>query len=153
MQTLKSMPSHQEHLIRQERLVFNCSIGANATPANKTQSQDIPGLGIFRTQGQTAAADAVETITWTSPVDNSAGNSVFGLLLDLDLDVADKVYSVSVTEVTSLAASLAVTGPNNAAGAYLTAAGNIAIEVAATGLNLASESPTFLVVVEYREAR
>lgn len=153
MNTLKSMPSHQEHLLRQERMVFQFSITANATPALKKQSQDIPGLSILRMEGQTAAADAVETITWTAPVDNSAGNSVFGILLDLDQDIADKVYIVSVTEVTALAASLAVTGPNNVAGAYLTSAGNIAIEVAATGLNLASESPTFQVVVEYREAR
>jgi hypothetical protein len=152
MNTLKSMPSHQEHLLRQERLVMDFSIVANATPALKGQAADIPGLEVLRTQGQTAAADAVEAITWTAPVDNSAGNSVFGLLLNLDLDKADKVYSVSVTEVTALATSIAVSGPNGAA-SYLTPAGNIAIEVAGTGLNLASESPTFRVVVEYREAR
>lgn len=153
MQTLKSMPSHQEHLLRQERLAFQFSITANATPADKKQAVDIPGLCVLRMEGQTAAADAVETITWTAPVDNDTGDSVFGILLDLDLDIADKVYSVSVTEVTSLAASLSVSGPDAAPGAYLTADGNIAIEVAGTGLNLASESPTFLVVVEYREAR
>lgn len=153
MNTLKSMPSHEEHLIKQERLVANFSVVANATPASKRESVDIPGLQIPRMQGQTADADAVETITWTAPVDNSAGNSVFGLLMDLGDNKAEKVYSVSFTEVTALATSLAVTGPNNVAGAYLTAEGNIAIEVAATGLNLASESPTFLVVVEYLEAR
>lgn len=153
MQTLKSMSSHQEHLLRQERLVFQFSITANATPALKKQAVDIPGLCVLRLQGQTAAADAVETITWTAPVDNNAGSSVFGVLLDLDKDIADKVYSVSLTEVTALAASLSVTGPNAVAGAYLTTDGNIAIEVAASGLNLASESPTFQVVVEYREAR
>lgn len=150
--TLKSMPSHQEHLIKQEYLIANFSITANATPALKKESVDIPGLQVVRAQGQTAAADAVEPgIAWTSPVDNSAGNSVFGLLLNLDLNKADKVYSVSLTEVTALAASLSVTGPGAVAGAYLTAAGNIAIEVAGTGLNLASESPTFLVEVKYRE--
>lgn len=153
MNTLKSMPSHQEHLLKQERLCFQFSITANATPASKKQVSDIPGLCVLRMQGLTAAADAVETITWTTPVDNSGGNSVFGILLNLDRNLADKVYSVSVSEVTALATSIAVTGPNNTAGAYLTAAGNIAIEVAGTGLNLASESPTFKVTVEYREAR
>lgn len=154
MDTLKSMPSHQEHLLRQERLVAQFSITANATPALKRENVDIPGLQVLRTQGQTAAADAIAPlVVWTAPVDNSSGNSVFGLLLNLDENVADKVYSVSITEVTALAASLAVTGPSGAAGAYLTADGQIAIEIAATGLNLASESPTFLMVVEYREAR
>lgn len=162
MYTIKSMPSHQEHLLRQERLVFNFSIVGNATPANKGQAVDIPGLVVLRTEGQTAAADAIETLAWTAPVDNSAGNSVFGILLNLsqpisatldtDADIADKVYSVSMVEVTSVSASEALTGPGGSA-SFLTADGNIAIEVAATGLNLASESPTFTVVVEYREAR
>lgn len=152
MYNLKHMPSHQEHLLRQERLCFNFSIVGNATPASKQVNVDVPGLVILRTQGQTAQADAVEAITWTAPLDNSAGNSIFGILLDLDDDLADKVYSVSMVEVSNVSASEVLTGPNGSA-SYLTAAGNIAIEVAASGLNLASESPTFTVVVEYREAR
>lgn len=156
MYTIKSMPSHQEHLLQQERLVFNFSIVGNATPADKTQAQDIPGLVVLRMQGQTAEADAIETLAWTAPTDNTAGNSIFGILLNLDQeignDIADKVYSVSMVEVTSVSASESLSGPGGAA-SYLTAEGNIAIEVAATGLNLASESPTFTVVVEYREAR
>jgi hypothetical protein len=156
MQTLKTMPSHEGHLLKQERLVFNFSITGNATPANKTQAQDIPGLVVLRMEGQTAAADAIETLAWTAPVDNNAGDSIFGILLNLNQDIgeniADKVYSVSMVEVTNLSTSEVLTGPGGAA-SYLTAEGNIAIEVAATGLNLASESPTFTVVVEYREAR
>ncbi len=152
MDTLKTMPSHQQHLIQQERLVFNYSIVGNATPASKQQACDIPGLVILRTQGQTAAADAVETLAWTTAVDNSSGNSVYGILINLNQDVgndcAQKVYSVSMVEVTAVSASEALSGPGGAA-SYLTAEGNIAIEVAATGLNLASESVTFTVVVEY----
>lgn len=153
MNTLKSMPSHQEHLLQQERLVCDFSIVANATPANKKQAVDIPGLEVLRTQGQTAAADAIAPdVTWTTPVDNSGGNSVFGLLMNLGENKASKVYSVTVTEVTALAASYSVSGPNGSS-SYLTADGDIAIEIAATGLNLASESPTFNVVVEYLEVR
>lgn len=156
MQTLKSMPSHEAHILRQERLVFNFSITGNATPANKTQAQDIPGLVVLRMEGQTAAADAIETLSWTAPVDNSAGNSIFGILMnlnqDIGQDIADKVYIVSLTEVTSVSTSEALSGPGGSS-SYLTAEGNIAVEVAATGLNLASESPTFTMVVEYREAR
>lgn len=152
MDTLKSMPSHEEHLLQQERLVFNFSIVGNATPALKKQANDIPGLVVLRMEGQTAAADAIETLAWTAPVDNSAGDSIFGILLNLDENIASKVYSVSITEVTAVSASEAITGPGGAA-SFLTADGNIAIQVAATGLNLASESPTFTVVVEYLEAR
>jgi hypothetical protein len=158
MQTLKSMPSHEEHLIRQERLVFNFSINGNATPASKTQAQDIPGLVILRMEGQTAAADAIEPdLGWTAPVDNNAGDSIFGILINLSqlgqgLNLADKVYSVSLTEVTAVSTSEVLSSPS-AASNYLTPEGNIAVSVAATGLNLASEDVTFTMVIEYREAR
>lgn len=152
MYNLKHMPSHEEHLLRQERLCCNFTITGNATPANKTQQQDVVGLVVLRMQGQTAAADAVEALTWTTPVDNSGGNSVFGILLDLDENKADKVYCITLTEVSNLSTSEVVTGPNGSS-SFLTAEGNIAIEIAALGLSLASESPTFNLVVEYREAR
>jgi len=100
MYTLKNLPSYQEHNLRFERLVFNFSITGNATPANKTQTEDIPGMVLLRTQEQTAAADAVENdFAWTTPVDNSSGNSVFGLLLNLDHNEAEKVYDVSVSQI------------------------------------------------------
>ncbi len=159
MYTLKSMPSHQEHLLRQERLVFNFTIVGNATPADKQHSVDIPGLVILRTEGQTAQADAIETLAWTTPVDNNSDDSIFGILLGegaeeqlTNQDIADKVYIVEMVEVTATSTSEVLTGPGAAAGAFLTAEGNIAIEVAATDLNLATDTATFTVVVEYREA-
>lgn len=148
---LKSNSSHEQHVLRQCRLVAEFAITANATPALKKQDVDVPSVMVLRLEGQTAAADAVETITWTAAVDNSAGNSVFGLLLDLGDNKADKVYSVNLVELTAVSASEVVSGPNSSA-SYLTAAGNIGIEIAATGLNLASESPRYRVEIEYREA-
>lgn len=147
----KSRASHHDHLLKSQRLVAELSIESNATPADKEHRVDVPGLMVLRTEGKTADADAVETITWTTAVDNSTGNSVFGLLLDLDENKASKVYSVTLTEVTSVSTSEAVTGPNGGS-SFLTSEGNIAIEVAATGLNLESEDPTFRVEVEYLEA-
>jgi Ice-binding-like len=98
MFTLKNLPSYQEHTLRFERLVYNFGITGNATPANKTQTSDLPGMAILRMQGQTAAADAIESdFTWTTPVDNSSGNSVFGILLFLDGNEAEKLYDISVT--------------------------------------------------------
>lgn len=100
MYTVKHNPAYQEHNLRFERLVFNFSITGNATPANKTQQQDIPSMVFLRTQGETSAADAVENdFAWTTPVDNSSGNSVFGLLLYLQDNEAEKVYDVSVSQI------------------------------------------------------
>ena len=161
---LKEKPSLNDQMLRCERLVFRCAIVGNATPANKTFSSDIPGVVMLRAQGQTAAVDAVESLTWTAPVDNSGGNSVFGLYLNIGSTVtpslgpvpssenfADAVYSVQVVDQGGTATSLAVSGPNAVANAYLTPLGNIAIEIAGTGLNLASETATLNVLVDYRE--
>ncbi len=161
---LKEKPTLNDQMLRSERLTFRCALVGNATPANKTSSSDIPGVSYFRDEGQTAAVDAIETLTWTTPVDNSTGSSVFGIYLAIGTTVtpslgpvptsenfADRVYSVTVVDQGGTASSLTVTGPNGAANAYLTPLGNIAIEVAATGLNLASETGTFNVLVDYRE--
>jgi Ice-binding-like len=100
MITLKNLPVFQEHTLRFERLVYNFDIIGNATPANKTQDSDLPGMAVLRMQGQTAQADAIESdIMWTTPVDNSSGNSVFGILLFLDGNEAEKVYDVNITQV------------------------------------------------------
>lgn len=159
---LKEKPILNDQMLRAEHLVFACSLVHNATPANKTSSSDIPGVSLFRAQGQTAAVDAIESLTWTAPVDNNTGNSVFGLYLAIGTtvtpslgpvptaeDYADKVYTVSVTD--SAGHVLALTGPNGVANAYLTPLGNIAIEIAATALNLATTDANLTVVVNYRE--
>lgn len=98
MDTLKNMPGYEDHQLRFERLVFNFSINGNATPANKTQNVDVPGLINLRMQGKTAAADKVENdFVWRTPVDNSSGNSVFGILLNLQGNEAEKLYDVSIS--------------------------------------------------------
>lgn len=144
----RNNPELHDHLLKEQRLVFEFSITANATPASKIHISDIPGVAILRTQGKTAEADAVESITWTTPDDENGGNSVFGLLMDLGDAKARKVHKVMITEKSNVSASEVVTGPNGAA-SYKTAAGNIGIEIAATGLRLDTESPTFLVEIEY----
>jgi hypothetical protein len=84
--------SMYQHLLVQEYVIFNVKINSNATPASKILESDIPGVAILRTQGQTAAADAVDSsITWTAPVD---ADGTFGLLLD---EQVSKIYAVAVT--------------------------------------------------------
>lgn len=143
--------SLQNHSLTQERLVFEFSITSNATPASKSHHVDIPGVVTLRTEGKTSEADAIEDLSgsFTTPDDDNAGDSVFGLLIS-EIEDLDKVYKITVTEQTALAASIAVTklGTNGK-----TSEGNIAFEIAGTGLNLASESPRFLVEIEYKKSR
>jgi hypothetical protein len=161
---LKERPDLNDQMLRCEHLVFSCKITHNATPADKTFAADIPSVVMLRAEGQTDAVDAVEELVWTTPADNSTGNSVFGLYLNIgktvtpDLgpvasaeDYADKVYKVEVIDAGGTASSLSLTGPNAVAQAYLTPLGNIAIEIAATGLNLVTEDATLNVLVDYRE--
>lgn len=139
-----------DHYLAQRDLAFEVSITANATPADKEHGiLDLSGVALLRTEGKTAEADAVEDLSgdFTTAVDNSTGDSQFGILLKgSELEEVAKVLEVEVKEQTALATSIAATP---AASAYLTAGGNIAIDVAGTGLNLASESPKLLVKVKY----
>jgi hypothetical protein len=133
-----------DHRLKSHREVFEVAITGNATPADKGHSSDIPGVAILRSLGKTADADAAESLTWTTPVD--ATNGLFGVLFSHGK--VNKVKKVTVSEQTSTGSGVTVTGPN-AGSSYLTAGKNIGIEITSTGSDLASESPTFLVEIEY----
>ena len=135
-------------------LVVECSITANATPALKVHASDIPGTLFLRTEGKVADADAIEDLSgdFTTAADNSTGDSQFGILIkgaNLPNNSIEKVLQVEVIEQTALASSIAISKVTTD---WLTDGGNIAIDVAGTGLNLASESPTLLLKVIYRES-
>lgn len=131
-----------EHRLKSHRMVAEIAIVADATPADKVHSSDVAGVIILRTEGKTAEADAIEDLSgsFSAAADNAAGNSTFGVLVDLG-DVA-KVKKVTVSEQTALATSLA-------SSIVASSAGNIAIEIVGTGLVLDSESPTLLLEIEY----
>ena len=135
------------HQLKQERLVFEVAITANATPASKQHHVDIPGVVLLRTEGKTADADAVEDLsaTFTTADDENSGNCVFGVLVT-ELGDIEKVSKITVTEKTALSSSLAVTAHGTSG---LTTDGNIAFSVAGTGLRLDTESPTLVVEIEY----
>jgi hypothetical protein len=159
---MKENPQLNDQMLRTEKLVFACAL----TPVASLPvlSSDIPSVSYARTQGNTATVDAIETLTWTSPSNTS---SVFGLYLSIGKtvtpslgpvpsaeDYADAVYSVSVADKSNPSQALVVTGPNAATGvnANLTPLGNIAIEIAASGLNLTTTAVSLVVDVNYREA-
>lgn len=136
-----------DHRLRQVELCFEASIVANATPANKKHSSDLPGIAILRTEGKVAEADAVESIAFTTADDNDSGDSQFGMILKgSELGEIEKVLQVEVSEQTALSTGITVAKVGSS---FLTAEGNIAIDIAAAGLNLESESPTMLVKVKY----
>jgi hypothetical protein len=165
----KVNPQLLDQMLRCEKLDFQCKIVHNATPANKTFSTDVPSVSLLRAQGQTAAVDAIETLSWTAPLDNSSG-TIFGLYLDIGVTVtpslgpvptaenyADKVYNVTVLKAVVDAngnmesfSTLPTTGPGGTT-AYLTPLGNIAIEVTDSGGNLATTDENLCVLVTYRE--
>ncbi len=138
---LKSKSPHQGHSLRQERLVAECSILADATPADKVHRSDIPGVLILRTEGKTEEADAVEADLddiFTAPNDEDSGDSIFGILINLGDNKADKVYSATVNALATVAT--------------VTPEGNIALDVTGTGIDLEADDTTLLVKVDYREA-
>jgi hypothetical protein len=142
-------PTLSDHLLRQQKLCFNFSITSNATPASKVHSSDLAGVVHLRTEGKTAEADAIEDLSasFTTAADNSTGDSVFGVLIDCSgLPAIRKVNQIRMTEISTVSTSEALTnlGTNG-----LTADGNIAFNIAASGLNLASESPTFFVEIDF----
>ncbi len=134
--------------LKTDRIVFELSILGNATANSKTFSVDAPATVIPRLKGTTmvTAADAVETLTWTDPVD--ATNAIFGILIK-GANIAHggsikKVKKASVTQLLATGSAIVVTA-NNALQVYVTPNNNIAIEITATGTDLSSSAvhPTF----------
>lgn len=81
-----------DHLLKQTRLVFEAKVTASATPASKAHASDLSVI-YLRTEGKTAAADAIEDLSTTfSTADDGTG--VFGILVD-DPSVA-KFYQATV---------------------------------------------------------
>ena len=137
-----------DHFFAQKSLKFEVSITGNATPASKTHSiDDVPGVALLRTEGKVTESDTVEDLSgdFTTAVD--ATNGQFGILIKgSETDTIKKVLKVTVTEQTSTSTAVAA---SPASSTYLTSGGNIAIDVLSTGTDLVTESPTYLVEVEY----
>lgn len=132
-----------DHLLRQVKIGFEFTITGNATPASKVHQSDLPGVVHLRTEGKTSVVDAIEDLSgsFTTADDESGGDCVFGVFLDLeDFMEIHKVNKIEIYEVSALSTSEALTlhGTNG-----LSSNGNIAFTVAGTGLRLDTESPTF----------
>lgn len=141
--TFKQTAGLHQHYRKQERLVFDASIVADSTPADKVHSTDLPGLVYLRTEGKTAAADAVEDLSaeFTTAADE---NGIFGIVIDLALDPADKIYPT--IQVVPSAGTIAVAdygiSPN----------GRIFIDLN-SNQNLGSDDLTVTVAIDYTDTQ
>lgn len=120
-----------------QRLCFDVTITADATPADKTHATDLPGVVYLRTEGLTAEADAIESGTYTTADD---GTGVFGVLIDLGDNPADKIYKLDLQVDTG-----EITGT-----AALTSNGRIALDLD-SDQDISSQDITVTVVLDYRE--
>lgn len=140
----------EDYQLKHRKLVAEFTITAHATPANKVHGvPDLPAVLVLSSEGKTADAAAIDTVTFTTAVDNSTGDSVFGVLLRAGsgyLGTIAKVLSIKVTDRGGTATSLAVTAHGTKG---LTTSGNIAFSIAGTGLNLASENADIVCEIDY----
>jgi hypothetical protein len=130
------------HKLKNNRMSFQVTVGANATPADKTHSSDAPSAAYLRTEGKTADADAVEdaSSSFTAPAD---ATGIFGVLFD-DPSV-EKVYSASVSADSGTVAL-------GAQGASVTAEGRVAIDLDSS-LDFSSAGATFTITLDYLKSR
>lgn len=136
----------QEYVISSQRLVIPFAIVANATPANKSQSNGLGAAMILALQGQTAAAAAIDSGTnFTSPSDSSG---TFGILLyNLGQVLALQDFNVkSLASGVLTAQTVTAVGSSNTG---VTASLNIALSVSGAS-SLATTSFNGYVSVDYQ---
>lgn len=145
---LESNPVVEEQLIKVVTLTFELDIVGDATPACKVHSGDLAGIAVLRSEGKTAVADAVEAcVCYVTAVD--ATNAVIGVILDAGKLSGDiqKVLDIQVIDQDGTGTAIVVAKHGTRG---LTAGGNVAFSVTGTGIDLASESPTYLIEVKYK---
>lgn len=80
-----------QHLLKQDVLVFDVTVKANATPASKLHISDIPNVAALKTEGKSADADAIEVYTSSPTLDDGTG--VIEVLID---EKVEKIYDAKV---------------------------------------------------------
>jgi len=147
---LESNSQLQDHLLKSRSLVFECSVTHHATPASKVHHVDVPGVVMLRTKGKVAEVDAIEDLSALAATAVDATNCQFVIFIT-DLGSIDKVSKVSVIDKKGTGSGMVVVDLDGSGSidGFLTAGGNIAIDVTGTGIDLETEDPTFVVKVDY----
>lgn len=134
----------EDYRNRSERLCIPFTIVHNATPASKTNSNDLPACLTLSLEGQTATAIAIDPAANTNFTTETDSTGVFGILLS-NLGTVSKLQSFGVDNLS--AGTVAVTAVG-ASSTGVTAKGNIALSVDWSG-NLATTDLTGTCTVNY----
>lgn len=137
----------QDYKLKERRLCIPFTITGNATPASKLVGQDLQVMYV-RTQGLTAAADAVDAGGNFASPDDATG--VFGILFAPGKP-ARKVLRIAVEQRNGSSATnkVQVTALKGASTTGVTASGNLAFDVTCAGLNLTNENFDGVAIIEY----
>lgn len=135
----------EDYALRCARLLIPFSITFNATPASKVTAVDLAGVAVLATEGQTAAAAAVDSGTnFTTPVD---ATGIFGVLL-ANLGTVEKLLDAQILQLSSGTATISKKGASSSG---VTASGNIAVSIDSS-LDLSAVSLSAVLAVDYRIA-
>lgn len=137
----KRSAAAEDYRIKSERLCIPFSIVHQATPALKSNSNDLSDVMVLDLEGQLAASAIDAGCAFTSPADSTG---VFGILLH-NLGSVSKLHKFEVIEPSS--GSVAVTR-KGASSSGVTASGNIALSVDWDG-SLASTDLSAILCVDY----
>ena len=155
---IQNNPVVEDHELKHARLVFELAITANATPASKAMSSDLPGVCLLATQGidGISATEVISGLANFASATDSTG--VFQVMLSGAQLVAKigsirdvmkvDVHGVNFSNGLTTAPTVTMLGTSWG----LTPGGNIAFQVA-TGTSLATTSQTFCIVVDYMVSR
>ncbi len=131
-----------DYSIKEERLCIPFKIVHNATPASKTNSNDLTASMTLALEGQTAAAAAIDSGTnFATPTDSTG---VFGILL-ANLGTVNKLLKAEMVNLSTGTVALTLEGASNTG---VTASGNIAISADWDG-SLASTDLSAVVCVDF----
>lgn len=118
----------EDYRVKSERVCIPFKIVHNATPASKTNSNDLAAAMTLSLQGQTATAAAIDSgCNFTAAQD--AASAIFGILLS-GLGTVAKVQQMEVKMLSSGTATVAL---NGASSTGVTASGNVAASVTWSG--------------------
>ena len=136
----------EDFKLRSKRLIVPFAIVHNATPASKTNSNDLPGSLVLALEGQTASAAAIDSGTnFTAPVD---ANGIFGALV-CNLGTVSKLVSASVSDLSSGTAAVSKKGASSSG---VTASGNIAVSIDWSG-DLSTTDLSGNLIIEYQVSK
>lgn len=142
--------SGMSHMLRMKRVVLDVSVVGNATAANVKHSSDAPGSVFLQTEGNDDVSSQDSGATFGTIENNNAGASIMGVLLhcpNLLGGKVQKLFSASVSEVTSTAGTVALS-LKGASSSGITSDGNLALTISGTTANLAADTVTYRLVIE-----